>query len=48
MNYSEYPLLTSLKNHVTDPTYSVEEVALDGWVRGGVDSRNLDYSPSSN
>ena len=34
-----YPMIAKLKNRVTNPTYSVEEAALNGWVRGGRSSR---------
>ena len=37
--YVEYPIMDSVKDRVTNPTYSVEESALDGWVRGGQASR---------
>jgi len=41
IDYSQYPLLNDVKSRVTNPTFSVEEAALDGWVRGGVPSREL-------
>lgn len=44
MDYKDYPLLSEVKDRVNDPAFSVEEVALDGWIRGGVDSRNIEYS----
>tara|TARA_B110000285_G_scaffold65659_1_gene75524 strand:+ start:14059 stop:14652 length:594 start_codon:yes stop_codon:yes gene_type:complete len=39
--YRNYPLLPSIENSVTNPANLVEGVALDGWVRGGVPSREL-------
>jgi hypothetical protein len=41
MNHSQMPLLDPISSRVTDPTYSVEEVAAPGWVRGGIASRDL-------
>jgi len=40
----EYPIMDSVKDRVTNPTYSVEEAALDGWVRGGQASRASNFS----
>jgi hypothetical protein len=42
--YLEYPIMDSVKDRVTNPTYSVEEAALDGWVRGGQASRASNFS----
>jgi hypothetical protein len=39
MDYSTTPLMNDVENRVTNPTYSIEEVASQGWVRGGVASR---------
>ena len=41
VEYSNYPLMDSVKDRVTNPNYSVEESALDGWVRGGLPSREV-------
>jgi hypothetical protein len=41
MNYSTTPLMPDVQNRVTNPTYSVEEAALNGWVRGGIPSREI-------
>jgi hypothetical protein len=40
----EYPIMDSVRDRVTNPTYSVEESALDGWVRGGQASRASNFS----
>lgn len=40
----EYPIMDSVKERVTNPSYSVEEAALDGWVRGGQASRASNFS----
>ena len=39
--YMNYPLLPSIANSVTNPANLVEGVASDGWIRGGVPSREL-------
>lgn len=41
---AEYPIMDSVRDRVTNPTYSVEESALDGWVRGGQASRASNFS----
>lgn len=38
---SNTPMIPSLKNSITNPVNLVEGVAADGWVRGGVPSREL-------
>jgi hypothetical protein len=39
--YSNTPLLSDIKDRVTNPAYCVEGVASDGWIRGGLPSREL-------
>ena len=41
MPYSNYPLIPSIENSITNPANLVEGVAVDGWIRGGVPSREL-------
>jgi hypothetical protein len=41
IKYHHTPLLPSIKDKVTNPVHSVEGVASEGWVRGGVPSREL-------
>ena len=41
MKYSNTPLLPSVKNSISNPANYVEGVASEGWVRGGVPSREL-------
>jgi hypothetical protein len=41
LKYSNTPLLSDIKDRVTNPYYCIEGVASDGWVRGGVPSREL-------
>lgn len=39
MNNQMYPLIDSIKEKITNPKYLVQEAALDGWTRGGSNSR---------
>jgi|UniRef100_A0A6C0CLD8 hypothetical protein len=39
--YKNYPLLPSIENSISNPANLVEGVAADGWIRGGVPSREL-------
>jgi len=41
LNYTRTPLLSNISNRVTNPAYCVENVASDGWIRGGIPSREL-------
>ena len=41
MNHHMYPLIPSLRSTVSNPANLVEGVAADGWIRGGVPSREL-------
>ena len=41
MPYLNYPLLPSIENSITNPANLVEGVAAEGWIRGGVPSREL-------
>jgi hypothetical protein len=41
IKYQNTPLLESVKSRITNPAYCVEGVASDGWIRGGVPSREL-------
>jgi hypothetical protein len=41
IKYSNTPLLPCVKERMTNPAYSVEGVASNGWVRGGIPSRDL-------
>lgn len=43
MNHSMYPLIDDIKNTVTNPQFLIQEAALDGWVRGGSNTRNAMY-----
>ena len=38
---STQPVTMKMKNRVNDPKYNVEEAALDGWVRGGMHTREM-------
>ena len=39
--YSATPLVPSLAESVTNPAHLVEGVAMKGWVRGGLPSREI-------
>jgi hypothetical protein len=39
IDYKTYPLRDDLRTQVTNPANSVEEVAMNGWVRGGASAR---------
>ena len=41
MKYHSTPLLADVKDRMTNPAYCVEGVASEGWIRGGVPSREL-------
>lgn len=41
IKYHQTPLLPSIKNKMTNPANCVEGVASEGWIRGGVPSREL-------
>ena len=39
IDYSTYPMMDDLRNKIENPAYSVQEAAMDGWVRGGSSAR---------
>ena len=41
MDYSTYPMMDDLRNRIGNPSYSIEESAMDGWVRGGSSAREI-------
>jgi hypothetical protein len=41
IDYDSYPLMSDVKDRVTNPAYSVEESALSGWTRGGAPTREM-------
>lgn len=41
MPYSLHMTDYNMNEHVQNPAYTVEEVAMNGWVRGGSNARNL-------
>lgn len=45
-NYSLYPIDDVMKNRVEDPTKNIEEAALNGWVRGGMLTRDMSSDPN--
>jgi hypothetical protein len=45
-NYSLYPLDSKMEEKVQNPKYTVEEAALNGWVRGGMATRDMSADPN--
>jgi hypothetical protein len=43
LSYTMYPVDSKMQEHVSNPKYTVEESALNGWVRGGSSSREITY-----
>jgi len=41
LKYHSTPLLSDVKDRLTNPAYCVEGVASEGWIRGGIPSREL-------
>jgi hypothetical protein len=41
LKYTNTPLLPDIKERLSNPSYCVESVASDGWIRGGIPSREL-------
>jgi len=41
IKYHQTPLLPAIKDKLVNPAYQIESVASEGWVRGGVPSREL-------
>jgi hypothetical protein len=41
MDYTQYPMDSEMHNRVNDSRHTIQEMALEGWVRGGVQSREL-------
>jgi len=41
LKYSTTPLLPEIKQKITDPAYCIEGHADEGWIRGGLPSREL-------
>ena len=41
IDYQSYPLREDIRSHITNPAFSVEEVAMNGWTRGGASAREV-------
>jgi hypothetical protein len=39
MTKNEYPMLQEVKQDITNPNKLVQELAMDGWIRGGASAR---------
>lgn len=46
IDHKTYPMQPSLQSQIANPSNYVEEMALNGWVRGGSDSRNMEPTGS--
>jgi hypothetical protein len=42
--YSLYPTDSKMENQVKDASHTVEEAAMEGWVRGGMSTREMPNS----
>lgn len=47
IDYSNYPMHAELKQQIADPSRSIEELAMNGWTRGGTGTRNASVSSAS-
>lgn len=47
MGYTMYPTSSEMNEHVSNPKFTVEESALQGWTRGGFPSRDMSDDPNS-
>jgi hypothetical protein len=47
IDYGSYPIRDDLRSQITNPANSVEELAMNGWIRGGASARDLSISQSS-
>jgi hypothetical protein len=45
MGYTFQPADQEMEEHVKDPRFTVEEAALDGWIRGGAATREMAVDP---
>jgi hypothetical protein len=45
--YSLYPTDSKMENQVKDASHTVEEAAMDGWVRGGMSTREMPNGENS-
>ena len=39
IDYNQYPMRDDLRSQITNPSNLVQEVAMDGWIRGGASAR---------
>ena len=40
MDHKDYPMMKSIQSTVTNPSNLIETDAADGWIRGGLPSRD--------
>jgi hypothetical protein len=41
MDYNQYPMRDDLRSQITNPSNLVQELAMDGWIRGGASAREI-------
>jgi len=44
IDYGSYPIRDDLRSKITNPANSVEELAMNGWIRGGASAREISIS----
>jgi len=42
-NYTLYPMDSNMTERVENPSYTIQEAAMEGWHRGGQNTRNTNY-----
>lgn len=47
IDYSQYPMRDDLKSTITNPSNLVQELAMDGWIRGGASARESTYNSTT-
>lgn len=41
IDYNQYPMRDDLRSQITNPSNLVQELAMDGWIRGGASAREI-------
>jgi len=41
MDYTMYPVDNKMQENTTNPKYKIEESAMEGWIRGGILTREM-------
>jgi hypothetical protein len=48
IDYGQYPMQDELRRQITNPANFVQEMAMDGWIRGGASARESGINSLSN